>query len=260
MGIYKISWWVATQSQSGGTGNIFAVETSAPQTIQATSAIKTGEITGSAVIEVETAGLTATIINDSAYTVYPPSALPVNANMTIIQENVDSAGGTGAIIPYASGLVTTLATVVGGLANVSAILGFGWNDTLVGVGNIIDLTLLSNTSFMMPRDGVITSISGYISVQAALTTTAEITITGQLYQSTTPDNDFTAIPGATVTLSPTISGIISIGDTAFGVQSGLNIPVTAGSRLLLVFTPTVTGGIDIATAMTVYISGGVNIE
>jgi len=40
----------------------------------------------------------------------------------------------------------------------------------------------------------------------------------------------------------------------------LNIPVTAGSRLLLVFTPTVTGGIDIATAMTVYISGGVNIE
>lgn len=260
VGVYQVNWWVATQSQNGGVGNTFAIRTSQTDDIEGTSAIKTGEITGFALINVVEAGVTMSLVNSSNFTVYPPTGLPVKAGISIVQEDVNESIGGGAIIPYASGIVAPLATVVGGLANVSAILGFGWSDVLVGVAGIIDLTLISNTAFMMPRDGIITGISGYMSVAVATTTTAQITVVGQLYQSTTPDNNFTAIAGATVTLSPSVTGLISIGDTASGTVTGLNIPVTAGSRLLLVFTPTVTGGIDLATALTVYLSGGVAIE
>lgn len=260
VGVYQVNWWVATQSQNGGSGNIFAIRTSQNDDIEGTSATKTGEITGFALIDVTEAGVTMSLVNSSDYTVYAPTTLPVKAGISIVQEDVDESIGGGAIIPYASGIVAPLATVIGGLANVSAILGFGWSDTLVGVGGIIDLTLVSNTAFMVPRNGTITGISGFMSVAIGVSTTAEITVVGQLYQSTAPDNDFTAIPGATVTLLPSVTGLISVGDIATATVTGLNLPVTAGTRLLLVFTPTVTGGIDLATALAVYISGGVAIS
>jgi len=44
-----------------------------------------------------------------------------------------------------------------------------------------------------------------------------------------------------------------------GIVTGLSLPVTAQTRLLMVFTATVTAGIDVAVTIPGYMSGGVCI-
>ncbi len=80
----------------------------------------------------------------------------------------------------------------------------------------------------------------------------------QLYQSTSPDNTFTAVPGSLLTLTPSLTGIAAIGTTASGTLTGLNIPLTAGTRLLLVFGITASGVNGVIT-MSGYVSAGVVI-
>ncbi len=63
-----------------------------------------------------------------------------------------------------------------------------------------------------------------ISITAALSLVGStVTITAQLYSSTVPNNLFTPIPGAIVTLAPSLTGILSIGNISNGITTGLNI-------------------------------------
>ncbi|HCD43190.1 MAG TPA: collagen-like repeat preface domain-containing protein, partial [Lachnoclostridium sp.] len=87
-----------------------------------------------------------------------------------------------------------------------------------------------------------------------------VTVTAQLFQSATPNNTFVAVPGAVVTLSPPLTGLISIGSISSGVTTGLNIPVTVGTRLLLVFSAEVTAGLDLAATIAGYASAGLGIS
>ncbi|MET3506876.1 exosporium glycoprotein BclB-related protein [Halalkalibacter oceani] len=171
------------------------------------------------------------------------------------------AGG-GAIIPYASGTPAVLTTVLGGLANTSSIVGFGLNTPGVSaVGETIDLSGVTNMAFSVPRDGTITSLAAFFSGTAALSLIGStVTITAQLFESTTPDNTFTAVPGATVTLEPPLTGTIAVGDISNGITTGLSIPVTAETRLLMVFSADVTAGLDIAATVAGYASAGLTIE
>jgi BclB C-terminal domain-containing protein len=155
-----------------------------------------------------------------------------------------------------------LTTVLGGLLNTSSAVGFGVNlPGISAVGGTIDLQGLTNLAFSMPRDGIITSLAAYLSVSAAVALVGStVTITAQLYQSPTPNDIFTAVPGAVVTLTPALTGMISIGVITSGVTSGLNIPVTDGTRLLLVFSSTVTAGLDLATVVLGYASAGLGIS
>ncbi|BCJ95569.1 hypothetical protein acsn021_31380 [Anaerocolumna cellulosilytica] len=157
-----------------------------------------------------------------------------------------------------------LTTVLGGILNTSAAIGFGSAAPEIEIlgGSIIINTLpLLNFAFSVPRDGTITSLAGYFSTTAAVSLIGStVAITAQLYRSTVPNNTFTAVPGASVTLTPPLTGLISIGEISSGITSGLSIPVTAGTRLLLIFTPAVTAGLDIATAIVGYASAGLTIE
>jgi BclB C-terminal domain-containing protein len=155
-----------------------------------------------------------------------------------------------------------LTTVLGGLLNTSSAVGFGVNlPGISAVGGTINLQGLTNLAFSMPRDGIITSLAAYLSVSAAVALVGStVTITAQLYQSPTPNDIFTAVPGAVVTLTPALTGMISIGVITSGVTSGLNIPVTDGTRLLLVFSSTVTAGLDLATVVLGYASAGLGIS
>ncbi len=133
------------------------------------------------------------------------------------------------------------------------------------VGDTIDLTgaggTLLNFAFSVPREGTITSIAAYFSTTAALGLVGStVSITAQLFSSETPDNTFTPIPGASVTLDPPLSGLVTLGETSNGINSGLNIPVTPETRLLMVFSAEVTEGIDIATVVAGYASAGVSID
>ncbi|MEK4476676.1 exosporium glycoprotein BclB-related protein [Paenibacillus sp. FSL R7-0048] len=175
------------------------------------------------------------------------------------------ATGSGAIIPYSSGLPVAMTTVLGGLLNTSSAVGFGSSATNISItGGTIDLTgaagTLLNFAFSVPRTGTITSMAAYFSATASVSLVGTtVTITAQLYRSTTPNNTFTAVPGALVTLSPPLTGLVALGTISSGNTTGLSIPVTVGERLLLVFTSTVTAGIDVATTVAGYASAGVTI-
>lgn len=179
----------------------------------------------------------------------------------------DASGGSngGAIIPFASGIPVALTTIAGGLAGTPSFVGFGSSAPSVSIlGSTIDLTgaagTLLNFAFSMPRSGTIKSMTAYFSTTAALSLIGStVTITAQLYSSTSPDNSFTAVPGATVTLAPSLSGIISIGSISNGITTGLNIPVTAQTRFLLVFS-TQAAGISLITTTAGYASAGLSIE
>ncbi|WP_425060453.1 exosporium glycoprotein BclB-related protein [Sporomusa carbonis] len=174
--------------------------------------------------------------------------------------------GAGAIIPFASGTPITLTTVLGGTANTLGLIGFGSStDGITLVGGTIDITgtgtgALLNFAFSAPRNGTITSIAAYFSTALALPLVGStVTITAQLYSSTTPNNVFSPVPGATVTLSPSLTGMLPLGTISNGITTGLAIPVTQETRLLMVFSVAVTAGIDIATVVVGYGSAGLTI-
>ena len=173
-----------------------------------------------------------------------------------------SAGG-GAIIPFASGIPISMTTILGGLTGIPSFVGFGSSAPgLTVLGPTIDLTnaagTLSNFAFSVPRDGVITSISAFFSTTVALALVGStITIRAQLFASTTPDNIFSPLP-AIVTLAPTLTGLISVGDIFSGISTGLGIPVTAQTRLLLVFYAD-AAGLSLINTVDGYASAGVNI-
>ncbi|GLU52684.1 exosporium glycoprotein BclB-related protein [Dyadobacter frigoris] len=170
-----------------------------------------------------------------------------------------------AIIPFSSGLPVVLTTIAGGLVGTTSLVGFGSSATGVSVvGGNIDLTgaagLLLNQAFSAPRSGTITSLAAYFSTTAALALVgSSVTVTAQLYKSSVPNNTFTAIPGATVTLAPALTGIISLGSISNGLTTGLNIPVNAQDRLLLVFSAT-SAGLSLINVVAGYASAGLSIK
>ncbi len=173
--------------------------------------------------------------------------------------------GTGAIIPFASGLPVSLTTIAGGLAGIPAFVGFGSNAPgLTALGSSIDITnasgTLSNFAFQVPRAGIITSFSAFFSTTAALSLVGStITVNAQLYQSATPNNVFTPIAGTLINLTPSLTGVLSIGTLLNGVLTGLNIPVTAQTRLMLVFSATASG-LTLVNTIAGYASAGLSIN
>jgi BclB C-terminal domain-containing protein len=179
------------------------------------------------------------------------------------------SSGAGAIIPFASGQPVVVSTTAVGAPGQRVLLGFGSSAQAPSVvGGTMDLTGVTggtstnvNFAFSVPRDGTITSIAAYFSTTASLNLVGTtIVLTGQLYQSTTPDNTFAAVPAAVVTLAPALSGFgLPVGTVSNGMINGLAIPVTAGTRLLFVGSATETG-ISLGTSTPGYWSAGVSIE
>jgi len=111
---------------------------------------------------------------------------------------------------------------------------------------------------MIPRAGIVTSISGFFCTTQPASYNGTFTIIGQLYKSDGGTRAY-PIPGATVTLSATSSGIIEQATTLTDIQTGLSIPVTPGTRLLMVYT--LQGSVPgVAPSLTGTISGGLNIQ
>jgi len=166
-----------------------------------------------------------------------------------------------AIIPYSSGTPIVMSSIAGGLIGTTSLIGFGSSATgIIPIDGAINLKFNANFAFSAPRDGTITSLSAYFSSTLALPLVGTtITVTAQLYQSTTPNNIFTPIPGAAVTLSPSLSGPITIGSISSGITTGLSIPVSAKTRLLLVYSITASG-LNLVNTVTGYASAGVAIN
>jgi BclB C-terminal domain-containing protein len=176
------------------------------------------------------------------------------------------ATSASTIIPYASSLPITLTTIAGGLSGTGAMIGFGnsISGIVVSAANI-DLTggsgLNVNFGFTLPRSGTIKSLSAFFSTAAGLTLTAtNVAIKAQLYKSnSTTSNLFSPVSGAVVTLTPALTGSLTVGTTCTGMVSGLSIPVTAQSRFILVFSTTATG-LSLITSVSGYASAGVSFD
>jgi BclB C-terminal domain-containing protein len=149
-----------------------------------------------------------------------------------------------------------------GLPNTGSALGFGSSLTGINVTTgIIDDTFLSGTyAFSMPDEGTITSIAAYFSSTTSLLLDGStITITAEIYTSSTPNNDFTAVPGGIVTLSPALTGALSPGIISNGIATGLSIPVTAQTRVLVAFSINVSGLPNVYT-VTGFANAGIKIQ
>jgi BclB C-terminal domain-containing protein len=99
-----------------------------------------------------------------------------------------------------------------------------------------------------PRDCIVTSISGFFSTTLAATFSLEtVTVSGQLYISTTPDNVFTPVVGTHLALAPSLTGVVAPGTVMSGILTGLAIPVLAGSTGIFVFSATADGATLVST-------------
>jgi BclB C-terminal domain-containing protein len=109
-----------------------------------------------------------------------------------------------------------------------------------------------------PTDETIQSITVFSSTtvaQALIGTT--VTVTAQLYTSTTPDNTFNPVPGASVTAAPPLTGVDAIGTISNGITTGLSIPVTAGTRGVIVVSIT-AAGLSLVNAVPMYASASIS--
>jgi BclB C-terminal domain-containing protein len=113
-------------------------------------------------------------------------------------------------------------------------------------------------AFSMPRAGTITDIAAFFSTTLSLSLVGStITVTAQLYSSTTPDNIFSPI-GTAVTLAPALTGILAAGTVSNGILTGLSLAVTPETRLLMVFSITATG-VSLINTVIGYASAGITI-
>jgi len=173
--------------------------------------------------------------------------------------------GPGAIIAYASGDPIIMTNTIGGLIETVSLITQGGNLSGVPpVGGDIDLTggvggTFLNFAFTMPRDGTLTSITGFFSNTAAVTLFGTVTINFQLYASQSPSsNIFSPLSNAFVNLPSLPAGPIVVGQTAWAINPLPNIPISAGTRLLLVAS--ITSSTAVVNIVTGYASAGITIE
>lgn len=171
------------------------------------------------------------------------------------------SAGAGTIIPFASGSYFILTTLANGLAEDVVTLGFGKSvSSQLEPSGQFDDTYRGNYAFSAPRNGTVKSISGYFSVDGLplnLVGTT-ISITAQLFVA--PEGSHLFSPtAAAVTLAPAFTGVVPATTISSGTATGLNVPVVAGDRLLLVFSAS-TSGVNLANFVNGLISAGIEIK
>lgn len=277
-GFYEINWNIAAQSSQAATGLSFVIDAAGSTDITDSTPIKTGQLSGISVIVADQPPVDFSLRNVSGQSVYLPDQTDVKATISLISVGgpPGATGATGpegppgasAIIPYSSGSPVTLTSLVGGLVGLPAFVGFGSSaQGIDALGATINLegTVLGldqiNFAFFVPRDGTITGLTAFFSVVLAVGVgVGDYNIHAALYRSEQPaTNEFDAIPGADVTLTPGFTGpIISLGEIARG-SLDLNIDVFEGDRLLLVFYVE-PPALSLAASITGYASAGLTID
>jgi BclB C-terminal domain-containing protein len=127
--------------------------------------------------------------------------------------------------------------------------GFTGKSGVVPLGGTLDLTPIPTDldgwpvqSF--PRDTIITSLAAHCTLsQAQSLVGSTIVLQAQLYTcpAGSGNSTFIAVPGALVTLAPPLTGIVALGTESEGITTGLSIPITAGTRGVLVVSATAAG-------------------
>ncbi|MFD0772262.1 exosporium glycoprotein BclB-related protein [Bacillus sp. CGMCC 1.60114] len=184
-------------------------------------------------------------------------------------------GGTGpagssTIIPFASGTTPiTPATALGGALAVGSAIGFGSSIpsiTLSGASpNTLTLPLGATEAFTMPRNGTIESVWANFTatgLNVTLPLGGSVIVEASLYINTVANNNtnvFTQLTSTVVNLSPSITSTTVFPVNLAGSNTTVSQPVTAGDRLLMVFSVIGTGGLTAVAILTGFASAGVEI-
>jgi BclB C-terminal domain-containing protein len=172
--------------------------------------------------------------------------------------------GDGTIVYAASsGEPVVPTTLVGGLSGQVAVLPLDGDQAGMAElqGSVLDLTggggqIVPAQTF--PTDETIQSITLFSSTTAALSLVGTtVTVSAQLYTSTTPNNTFAPVPGTLVTASPPLTGVDAIGTISNGITTGLSIPVTAGTRGVIVVSVT-AAGLTLVNAVPMYAGASIS--
>ena len=97
-GRYFINWWVSTQSTLGLNGISFSIITSQGDYLLGDSPIKTGEVVGFALIQVDVVPITLSLVNTTADNVTYSPLVTDKAHLVLgeVQETTGVTGDTGA--------------------------------------------------------------------------------------------------------------------------------------------------------------------
>ncbi|MCM3749894.1 hypothetical protein M3223_21400 [Paenibacillus pasadenensis] len=175
----------------------------------------------------------------------------------IRQAETNLAGIEDALPPIISGTIlrfnggTHVATLkyLNGRPNLGVIVGSDFISPSIPVATLssvgVSVALLPNTNyaFSMPQAATITAFSagfipGDITIQGG-----SVTVQAQLCRAlpnAAPDDYFEPIPGAVMPLSPALTGNVS-GFSCAASMTGLNIPLDAEDRFILLFSASSTG-------------------
>jgi len=93
-GRYVFNWWVTTQLSTSSNGIVFALSSSNDSQV-GNSPIRTGEVVGVGIIEVESAPLTVSLVNESTSSVTYGLNVPVKAALMVVHDEPGLIGPTG---------------------------------------------------------------------------------------------------------------------------------------------------------------------
>ncbi|MGG7178575.1 hypothetical protein ACQPU1_13320 [Clostridium paraputrificum] len=171
--------------------------------------------------------------------------------------------GVGAIIPFASAYGRVASTTISGNPKTGTPLGFGSSYPSILLGNEGSINIDSdgaNMGLILPREGIITGISGFYSLVNDVTIPScnIVIVSLELYKSILGSNNFTPIVGTLLDLSPALTDISRAGVVGSATKE-LAIPVLAGERILLVGKIRMTGVSATEISVNLSFSGGIAI-
>ncbi|SDS15377.1 hypothetical protein SAMN05444162_0851 [Paenibacillaceae bacterium GAS479] len=162
---------------------------------------------------------------------------------------------SGSIISFDSGsnLISLSFNGTTGLPTTGVILGDDFVSQSIPVtsdssGTSVSIALATassstNYAFSMPKSGTLNAMSAGFLPNDLTISEGSVTIQAQLCRalsSVSPYTPFVAIPGAVVQMLPALSGDVS-GISCAGSLTGLDIPINAEDRLVLVYTASAVG-------------------
>jgi len=172
-------------------------------------------------------------------------------------------GGSESVQLSSSGKdAVTITTLAGGLTGSGAVLPLSGSGAIITslTSGSVDATTVSGLAQPLPKNSTLTGLTASFTVsQAQSLIGTTVYVTGQVWKANPGSTSFSPIPGAACTTSPSLTGLISSGMSSACTVAGLSIPVTAGTRLVTVFSAT-ADGISMINSITGYGSAGATIS
>ncbi len=180
------------------------------------------------------------------------SALSTATTFTMPASPVEVTATYVRTLDFSSGGNTTMTTVIGGLLNQGAVIG---GDAAASATVYpLQMNLSGNADALaqaqtISENMILTGWKATFTMQNALALIGtNITAYADIYIAPSGSDEFSR--AGTLSLTPFFTGIAASGDIASGSVSGLNVPISAGDRVILVCHCKVTAGIDVSTTFT----------